>query len=115
MGRLKIAGIVVVAALFAIGTAYAIDQDEQLDTVSSCLSDGGLRVERDDFVVEGRTRTEIPGIDVDRAHDEGHLAAVLFYSDDFEAEKARPLWNEGDTESEQLENILIVHDEPAPA
>jgi hypothetical protein len=106
---LKVAGLVVVAVLAAIGTATAIDTGDQLDQVSSCLRDASLRVERDDLEYS-RVRggpVVIPGIGVQRAPSGDYVAGVLFYSDDFEAEKVRPNFAEGGP-VEQLENVLIL-------
>ena len=115
MSRLKWAGLAVVAGLAAIGAATTADQESQVDEVSACTRDAGLRVKRDDFVVESaRRRTSIPGIEVARPSPVAPVADVYFYPDDFEAEKERPGWEEADAHVEQLENVLVVKVEEAP-
>jgi hypothetical protein len=117
VSKLKGAALAVVAVLFAIGVATAIDSEGQLDKVRSCLRDASLRVERDDVLVRGvrGSRTAIPALDVEGMSPAGHVADVVFYSDDFEAEKARSGFEAGGSVVEHLENVLIVKDDPAPA
>jgi hypothetical protein len=100
----------------AIGVATAIDQEGQLDKVSGCVRDASLGVKRHDLEVRGvrgAITQVIPAIDVERPSSGGYVAKVLFYSDDFEAEKARPRF-QAVGHVEQLENVLIVKDEEAP-